>query len=132
MDIEQFFYKYIGGFIAALSTGFVSWFFTRKKSNVDIKQKDAEISKLKSDQSKAIVDSYQDALTDLKKRYEDRATYMEVEYERRHQDLKLDYERKFEMIRREKDEEISELRKKVKNLTQQMQYWKEKYNELKS
>ena len=132
MDIQDFLLKHIGSFVAAISSGFAGWFFTRKKSKVDIKQKDAEISKLKADQSKVIVDSYQDALTDLKTRYEDRQKYMEAEYERRHEDLKLDYERKFELIKREKDEEIAELRKKVKNLTQQLEYWKKKYNEINS
>jgi len=104
--------------------GFSGWFFTRKKNKLSLKQKDAEISKLKADQSKMITDLYQDALTDLKKRYEDRASYMEKEYERRHEDLKLDYDRKYKLLREEKDQEIDELKKKVKNLSNQLDYWK--------
>lgn len=119
----------VGYLVAALFGGGSGWLFTRKTKKVELEQKEAEIAKLKHSSNQSIMDQYQEALDDLKKRYEERFSYLEKEYDRRHSDLRLDYERKIKMIKAEKDEEIEVLKKRVNSLSQKLSYWQNKYKE---
>lgn len=89
------FTPYIGEAVAALIGGFVMWWPTRKKSQIDNQQ--------------AIVDLYQETLTDLKQRYEEKF-----------QDLKATFDTRLEKVMEE-----------VKDLKRQLDEWQRKYYNLK-
>lgn len=98
----DFIVQYLGELIAAAIAGFMGWFFERKR-------KKAETNKVEADYSKAIMEIYQDALNDLKKRYDDRDAY-----------LKAEYDMKFEV-----------LNVKMEQLKKDQEMWKNKYSSLK-
>jgi DNA anti-recombination protein RmuC len=91
---------------------------------------EAEVAKIRTESNQAIMDQYQEALDDLKKRSDERYKYLVDEFARRHEDLKADYERKVKAIKDEKDHEIQELIRKIKNLSSKLEYWKNKYEQL--
>ncbi|MEO2064500.1 MAG: hypothetical protein ABGW97_16070 [Christiangramia sp.] len=111
--MSEFFTEYLGIFLTALITGgvggFFGWFFERKRKKVEVKNLAVEGEKGKADYLQAIMDSYQDALTDLRVRYEERYEFMKNEYDLKfeNQNLKID--------KLKKDQEM----------------WKNKYNSLK-
>lgn len=100
MDFLQ---PYLGNLITALVAGFGGWFFQRK-------QKHAELEALRADNSKQVVQLYQDALDDLKVRYEEKFTTTQKDYnaktanliknfEGRHQEL----EKRFDSLQKDYD-----------------------------
>jgi hypothetical protein len=125
---------YIGEFITALVAGFGGWFFQRK-------QKHAELEALRADNSKQVVQLYQDALDDLKVRYEERFQAEQKDYgaktanlvknfEERHQAL----EGRFDRLRKEYDEQkkkSAELEKRFSALQKDHDQLKRKYNSMK-
>ena len=111
--------------------GLVGWFTARKQKEAQIEAKNAEIASLRADGSKKIMDNYQEALDDLKKRYDERFQYLKEEYEMRHKDLRSDYERKYERLKEDKNGQIEGLNRKVDNLVRNVKTWQEKYRTLK-
>lgn len=129
--------KYVFGLAGIIISGITGWFIKRKKTTADIAKKNAEIKKLeadvektKADSNELIIGQYKKALDDLKQRYDERYSYLEAEFERRHNDLVADYERKYKALKEEKDNEINQLTRKVKNLSEKLEYWKKMYKEL--
>ncbi len=109
----EFLQQYLGQLLMVVITtgigGFFGWFYERKRKKVEVKNLEAEGSKVKADYSKSIVDLYQEALIDMKNQYEERYNFLKREY-----DLKFE-NMSFKMAQLEKDQEM----------------WKNKYSSLK-
>ena len=86
---------YMGEMLTLLIGGFIGWFPNRKKNRIDNQQ--------------AIVDLYQETLTDLKQRYEEK-----------YQDMKSTFELRFDEMQRE----LSTVKKSLND-------WRKKYFSLK-
>lgn len=109
----DFILKYLGELIAAAIAGFMGWFFERKR-------KKAETNKVEADYSKAIMEIYQEALTDLKARYDEKYESQNREYDLKFKSQKQEYDLKFES-----------LNLKMDKMTKDQEMWKNKYTSLK-
>lgn len=117
---------------ASTITGVITWYTSKRKRDVELSAKVVEIERLKSENSQRIMDQYQEALDDLKKRYDERFEYLKNEYRIRHEDIKRDYERKFQRLKEDKHGEIANLKREIEQLRKSLERWKRKYNELKN
>lgn len=119
-------------------TGLAAWIASGRKRLVElqeremvIRQKDAEIKKMRDESATRIMKQYQDALDDLQKRYEERFEYLKKEYKIRHEDVKKDYERKYQQLVLDKDNAIAHLQSEIEKLKRNLDLWKNKYRTLK-
>ena len=85
----------------------------RKRKKIEVKQADA-------DATGKLMDLYQEALDDLKKRYEERIADLQSQ----HDDKLKELEKKF-------NERFRELEEEIKRLRTNLELWKTKYRKLK-
>ncbi len=85
----------------------------RKRKKIEVKQADA-------DATGKLMDLYQEALDDLKKRYEERIADLQSQ----HDDKLKELEKKF-------NERFRELEEEIKRLRANLELWKTKYRKLK-
>lgn len=120
----DFLQKYLAEILTAFSitsiAGFSGWFWERKRKGVEVKNLQTEGNKAEADYGKAIMDMYQEALTDLKLRYEERLKDLKDKYEERYIFLKNEYDLKFE-----------NLNLQMEKLKKDQEMWRNKYNSLK-
>ena len=91
-----------------------------KKKKAELKQLDATAKGSEADATGKLMDLYQEALDDLKKRYEERIKDIQTQ----HDDKLVELEKKF-------NERFAELEEEIKRLRSNLELWKNKYRKLK-
>jgi adenylosuccinate synthase len=87
-------------FITTTIAGIGAWNYERNKRRVDLKNRDLELAKLKSeleksqtDNDKNIIELYQDALNDLKARYDNDIKELEERFAKKFDEMEARYNR---------------------------------------
>ena len=97
-----------------------SFWIDAKKKRAELKQLDANAKSSDADATGKLMDLYQEALDDLKKRYEERIKDIQAQ----HDDKLIELEKKF-------NERFAELEEEIKRLRSNLELWKNKYRKLK-
>jgi DNA repair ATPase RecN len=97
---------YIGEALAAIVGGFVVWYPNRLKTRAEGQQ--------------AILDMYQESLTDLKQRYDEK-----------YEDLKTRYDEKYNELKETFDLRLKNVTSELENVKLLLEDWKRKYFALK-
>ena len=91
-----------------------------KKKKAELKQLNANAKGSEADATGKLMDLYQEALDDLKRRYEERIKDIQAQ----HDDKLAELEKKF-------NERFAELEEEIKRLRSNLELWKNKYRKLK-
>ena len=113
MNIYELLSTHSGELIAIVSGLIGGSLIERKRKKIEVKQADA-------DATGKIMDLYQEALDDLKKRYEEREKDMQAQYD----DKLAKLENKF-------NERFAKMEDLIKKLRSNLELWKNKYRKLK-
>ncbi len=89
-------------------------------SYLERRRKKAEIKAADADATKKVMDIYQEALDDLKRRHDERIKELHESYEAKVKELEKKWESQFEQLRDE-----------IKRLRANLELWKTKYRKLK-
>ena len=113
MNFYELLSTHSGELIAIVSGLIGGSLIERKRKKIEVKQADA-------DATGKLMDLYQEALDDLKKRYEERIKDIQAQ----HDDKLIELEKKF-------NERFAELEEEIKRLRSNLELWKNKYRKLK-
>ena len=113
MNFNDILREHIGELIAIVSGLIGGSLIERKRKKIEVKLADA-------DATGKLMDLYQEALDDLKKRYEERIADLQSQ----HDDKLKELEKKF-------NERFHELEEEIKRLRVNLELWKKKYRRLK-
>lgn len=102
------------------ATGLIVWWLDRSKLKAEIEGLRLENETKKTDKDVKVIDLYQEALDDLKKRFDERID-----------EMKARYEEKFEILQQQNEKKLETLETEIKSLRTNLELWKTKYRSLK-
>ena len=112
------------------AAGVVAWLKDRSKLKAEIESLKIDNLTKSTEKDVKIIDLYQEALDDLKKRFDERNDEIKKDYEYKFNQLSEKHNTFIESLRRDYENKIGSLEEEVKSVRTNLELWKNKYRKL--